>query len=511
MGHVRLSSSAEIAGGGGALGRPTTDGQLVPQARTCSDDSAPKRPLKLHASLKQGVAWAAAVVAASTIVFGLPSPIHVTAPGARAAIETLIASWALMAAAALLSSYRLGHQRSDLLLLTALAAVSLTDFVFSALPALADARLSGFGSALQVACDTLAAVAFAAAAFIPAGTLAAYSSRTLRVVAAAAVATIALWSAAYSLAGRSALDATLSQAGIAAAAQHPVLLAEAVFSSAILLVAGVGFLVRPEWDSHVLAAVSFLLASARLEYLALPVVSQDWVTAREGLRLAAYGLLLAVAISRYAQTRREIAAAALVVERERIARDLHDGLAQDLALIVVQGQQLSSELGAEHPLTEVARHAVAVSRGLIVDLSASTAASTETALRQVADELAARFGTEVAVRVSAPRGPAADDLAPARREEVVRIAREAIVNAARHGGARHIVVVFDLGDDEVGLRVSDDGRGMPQAKLTGRGGYGLQIMRARAATLGGRTVTRPAAEGGVEVEVIFPREPVVAR
>lgn len=496
---------------GHALVGAAADGRLVAHGTTWPENAAAQRPLKRHASLYRGAAWAAAVVAASMIMFGLPSPIHVTAVGARAAIETLIASWALLAAAALLLSYRYRHQRGDLLLLTALAAVGLTDFVFLALPALTDSPLLGFGSALRVACETLAAVAFGAAAFTPAGTLAPSRSRALRVVGAAAVATIALWSLAYFFTRRSALDATLPQVGLGAAAQHPVLLVEALFSGGILLVSGVAFFVRPERDSHALAAASFLLAAARLQYLALPVVSQDWVTAREGLRLAAYALLLAVALHRNAQTRHEIAAEALVMERERIARDLHDGLAQDLALIALQGQQLSSELGAEHPLTEAARRAVAVSRGVILDLSASSADSTETALRQVADELAARFGPEVDVKVLASSEPVTDDLGPGRREEVVRIAREAIVNAVRHGAARYVVVVLDRGDDEVRLRVTDDGRGIPDAALIRRGGYGLQMMRARAATLGGRIVTRRGPGGGAEVEVTFPRKPAGAR
>ena len=496
---------------GHALVGARTAGRFVTHRTTWPESGAAERSLKRHASLYRGVAWAAAAAAASMMMFGLRSPIHLTAVQARAAIETLIASWAVLAATALLVSYRHRHQRSDLLLLTALAAVGLTDFVFLALPALTNSPMLGFGSALQVACETLAAVAFGAAAFTPAGTLAPSRSRALRVVGGVAVATVALWSLAYFLTGRSALEATLPQTGLGAAAQHPVLLVEALFSGAILLVSGVAFFVRSERDSHALAAASFLLAAARLQYLALPVVSQGWVTAREGLRLAAYALLLAVALHRYAQTRREIAAEALVIERERIARDLHDGLAQDLALIALQGQQLCSELGAEHPLTEAARRAVAVSRGVIVDLSASSADSTEMALCQVADEVAARFGTEVDVRVSASSEPFSDDLDPVRREEVVRIAREAIVNAVRHGGARHIMVVLDRGEDEVRLRVTDNGRGIPDAALIRRGGYGLQMMRARAATLGGRIVTRRGLGGGAEVEVTFPRKPAGAR
>jgi signal transduction histidine kinase len=295
------------------------------------------------------------------------------------------------------------------------------------------------------------------------------------------------------------------RAGIGAAADHPILLAEAIFSSAALFVAGAAFFGRPERDARPLGCASFLLAAARLQYLALPAIAPDWVTARDGLRLAACGLLLATAVGRYAQTRRAIAVASLAVERERIARDLHDGLAQDLAYIALQGQRLSSELGTDHPLTVAAQRAVAASRGVIVDLSASDADSTAGALRQVADELTARFGIEVELSVATGGdGTANDELDPARREDVVRLAREAIVNAARHGEAHRVDLVLERTGGRFGLRVSDDGVGMTNDTLRRRGGYGLQIMRARAASLGGRLVTRSSEQGGVEIEVTFP-------
>ena len=142
---------------------------------------------------------------------------------------------------------------------------------------------------------------------------------------------------------------------------------------------------------------------------------------------------------------------------------------------------------------------------MIVDLAASRAATIDAALRQVANEVAARFGIEVDVRIPNDDGEDLTELGPNQREDVVRIAREAIVNAARHGSAHHVGLRLDCTDDQVRLRISDDGRGMPQGKLGGRGGYGMQMMRARATALGGHLVTRPSAQGGVEVEVTFPR------
>ncbi len=100
-----------------------------------------------------------------------------------------------------------------------------------------------------------------------------------------------------------------------------------------------------------------------------------------------------------------------------------------------------------------------------------------------------------------------DDLDVGQREEVVRIAREAIVNAVRHGGADHVAVVLDRTGDHVHLRISDNGRGVAQAKLAVIGGHGLQMMRSRAAVLGGCLTTRQQTEGGLEVEVTFPLKP----
>jgi signal transduction histidine kinase len=475
-------------------------------------EPGPRSAANAHRSAKQGILYAALAVAGSALLFGLPRPIHLSTASGRAAVETLIAISALVSAGLLLVSFRQSRRRSDLLLLTALAAVGLTDFAFSALPSLIDSPNFSLGSAPQVACGTLAAVAFLAAAFTPPDAMTGSGLAPLRIAGAVAAATIALAMLIGLIAGEPSLASTAPRTGIEAAAGHPVLLADSLFSSAILFAAGAVFFSRPERDHRALGVASFLLAASRLQYLALPAMGPDWLTARDGLRLAAYALLLAAALGRYAQARRAIAVASLAAERERIARDLHDGIAQDLAYIALQGQSLSSGLGPEHPLTVAAQRAVAASRGVIVDLSASGADSTDAALRQVADELAARFGIEVELRIAPDRdGVPTDELTPARREEVVRIAREAIVNAARHGGADHVELVLERTARQWRLRIRDDGLGLADATPPRRGGYGLRTIRARAAALGGRLLVHSSPEGGAEIEVAFPVDGANAR
>jgi signal transduction histidine kinase len=233
------------------------------------------------------------------------------------------------------------------------------------------------------------------------------------------------------------------------------------------------------------------------------VLAVSWVTPGDALRAAAYGLLLVIVFRRALETKRELARSAtsqaVEAERERIARDLHDGLAQDLAFIATHGQRLTSELGPDHPLSVAARRALAATRGTILDLSASGAPTTAHALREVAGELAARFSVRVDVQVASH--PDAADLEPSEREEVVRIVREAIANAVRHGHAHHISVALDCRGATLRLRVSDDGCGMPEAQPAATRGHGLSTMQARAESLGGQLTVRRSALGGTELEV----------
>jgi signal transduction histidine kinase len=204
--------------------------------------------------------------------------------------------------------------------------------------------------------------------------------------------------------------------------------------------------------------------------------------------------------SRFRRTRRiddAQLARALTEERTRLARDLHDGLAQDLAFIAVSAQGLEPDLGPQHPLVIAARRALDASRGLMADLAARSAPTTGAALEVVADELGARFGVRIEVSVSELPGRA--DLGPTERQEIVMIAREAIVNAITHGHAQRIVVTLDLEGKRPLLLVRDDGGGVMSDAP--QGGFGLPTMRARAESLGGRLVMRGGAGGGTELEV----------
>lgn len=271
---------------------------------------------------------------------------------------------------------------------------------------------------------------------------------------------------------------------------------------------------NPQYSGHKAVAATgclALLGSAALASNAVETIHAlapvaTLINVIIGIAIAVAALLttrgLRARIGQEEEFRRSIAETATARERQRIARDLHDGLAQDLAFIAAHGDRLAVEKGAEYPLAIAARRALAVSRGAIAELSAAQAPTTRDALREVADELGTRFDMQIDVRAGSLVGTA---VTPSHREDIVRIAREAIVNAARHGRARKVVVSLVARDRDLVLSVRDDGVGIGSAVPRSGGGFGLVSMRERAAALGGRLTARtPADGGGTEVELVVP-------
>jgi signal transduction histidine kinase len=223
--------------------------------------------------------------------------------------------------------------------------------------------------------------------------------------------------------------------------------------------------------------------------------------------------LILVAMARYESARRTgLARAAALAERHRIARDLHDGIAQDLAFIAAHGASLTSAsagsaiagapltVDGEHPIAVAARRALAVTRGVIGDLADPEGTSVADALHAVAYELGTRFQMTIVVDV-----PADLRVAESARRDLLRIVREAIANAARHGQADRVTVTLARRDGAVVLRIRDDGRGLRDS--VGRlapEGFGIASMRDRAAMLGGALAVRQPDGGGTELVVTVP-------
>jgi signal transduction histidine kinase len=212
--------------------------------------------------------------------------------------------------------------------------------------------------------------------------------------------------------------ATGAAKGAASAAAPSLIAGVQVASAVILAVAGFAFVAgswRAERGTELLVGACLLLAAAGVQFAAVQTVPADWVTPREGARLVAFGLLLGAAWLRHARVQRRHAYTAVCSERERIARDLHDGLAQDLSCITTHAQRLDCRLAPDDPLMLATRDALAEVRGMIADLTASTDPTSEVAARPVAHEHGDRFDVKVNVGSEAGSVPTVKSRTPQMR------------------------------------------------------------------------------------------------
>jgi len=195
--------------------------------------------------------------------------------------------------------------------------------------------------------------------------------------------------------------------------------------------------------------------------------------------------------------------AAVERERRRIARDIHDSLAQDLAFIAARVRALERDPAASVRLDHLA---IAATRAL--EHSRTTISTLTRPLDEPLDAALARNATEVAARHGGHAKlclQAGVVVPPATRESLVMILREAVANAMRHGRAGSVDVSLSQ-QSWLRLRVTDDGRGFDAAARAARpdAGFGLQSMEERAQALGGGLVVRSAPGAGTTIEVALP-------
>ncbi|MGZ4273263.1 MAG: sensor histidine kinase [Solirubrobacteraceae bacterium] len=410
---------------------------------------------------------AIAVATGILVALELLRPAHAIDTGARAAIETAIAAAALLTSRLLIETFGRTRQLRELLLVLGVLSLWLAEFAYWAGPVVAGARGSVSGGAVRLGCELIGALALAAAALVPPTSIVEPFRPLAKAAVAVGLGVIAIGTLVTEVVAVHPVT-DRAKAATAGAAVHSLTVDVQMASAVVLVVAGLAFVTRSwraERGTELLAGASLLLAAAGVQFVTVPTVPADWVTPREGARLAAFALLLGGACFRYAKVQRRHAYAAICSERERIARDLHDGLAQDLACVNMTAQRLDCNLGPEHPVMLATRDALAELRGMIADLTASTVPSSEAAVRMIARELGRRLDVEVHVRTEPDAGSAVDgglDLGP--RDDLIRSAREAILHAAVRGDARHVDVALVRRAGGLVVHVSDDARGIPEPR-----------------------------------------------
>lgn len=177
---------------------------------------------------------------------------------------------------------------------------------------------------------------------------------------------------------------------------------------------------------------------------------------------------------------------AVTRERARMARELHDGIATELAGAISLFKVYLERNKAERDETlttifEILEQSLKRVRESLADLrpAAIGPGGVLNDLRRVANEFARLYG----IRVELSSNGTEDMLAPHHREVVAQVVREALTNVRRHSGSSICRVKLGFGARPFLIEVSDEGRGFADS---GSSGYGLMGMRERAAGIGGR-------------------------
>ncbi|MFI6299368.1 sensor histidine kinase [Nonomuraea sp. NPDC050790] len=195
-------------------------------------------------------------------------------------------------------------------------------------------------------------------------------------------------------------------------------------------------------------------------------------------------------------------------ERARLAREIHDTLAQGLSGIVVQleaaEQAVDDPAATRHRITvakRLAREHLDEARRSVEALRPEPLcrATIDAALPDVAARWAVTSGVPTPVTVHGHPRP----LEAEREATLLRVAQEALANIAKHARARQVSITLSYTDDEVILDVVDDGDGFDTTAAPGRG-YGLTCMRERAASVGGALTVESARAQGTVVSASIP-------
>jgi signal transduction histidine kinase/ligand-binding sensor domain-containing protein len=199
-------------------------------------------------------------------------------------------------------------------------------------------------------------------------------------------------------------------------------------------------------------------------------------------------------------------------ERARLAREIHDTLAQGFVGISSQLDAVAMCLPDETApvrkyldmARKMARHSLTEARRSVMDLRASVLEGQDlaAALESSARLWTAGSGVEVDVDVNGPRAVLTEEA----EQQLLRIAQEAVTNVLKHAGASRIRVVLHTGERRLFLRIVDNGSGFEQhgAFSSQDGHFGLIGMRERAERLGGELGLSSEPGGGTEVEVRVP-------
>jgi len=249
-----------------------------------------------------------------------------------------------------------------------------------------------------------------------------------------------------------------------------------------------------------------------------------WLTTRRALILVIsvavlvlLALIIVAVLARWQIQQREKARqlaevefAAMLAERNRLAREIHDTLAQNLNAVSMQLElarnsarsgvvdAMMPHLGTAH---QIVRTCLAEARESIWNMRSHVLEHHDLigALRTVAEQLSAGRNSRISARVEGrPRR-----LAPMVENNLLRIGQEAVANALKHARASQIEITIHFEEPEIRLVIEDDGAGFEPVEAAAPGEhFGLRGMRERVAQMSGRLTVGRGGQGGTRVEVV---------
>ena len=293
--------------------------------------------------------------------------------------------------------------------------------------------------------------------------------------------------------------------------QPPLVLANATLAAAFL-VSAIGYTMegRRLRDPHIAALAAGLgfIFFGQVHAFLFPGLVTEYVSTGDGYRLVAYGLLLASVMWRTAQ---DVAASASHRERLRLSRELHDGLAQQLAALglrlgrIADATSLADDRAHDLEVAQrVLQSASLEARRAIAALRSEDVPWTD--FERALQAFSAEFSLTRDVDARVWTQPSELRLDSHLQADVLRIVQEASSNAVRHGRATRIDAVVAPDGKAVRVAVQDDGLGFDPDRA--RQGVGLRSIAERVARRGGRLVVDTAPGEGTRIQAWLPlRQP----
>jgi signal transduction histidine kinase len=467
-----------------------------------SRPSADKREVKNQRTEIQNWLWGeillAGLLGASLALF-LAYPVLQTRydlPELRLVLQTSMAGAGLLVAVLGAARYSADGRRVDLLLASGFFVTALSALAFGIGPQLGGSNLHP-AEAWSALIGAIAGIALIAAAPFAQGRSKYRDWAIANAVAAVGVGLFVAWSLLR------ALGPALPVLTISGSDERPFyLIATLALQALITLVALVGWgmrFVRHGEDIARWLALGFtLMLFAALHLVFQPLLAGDYVSQGDFLRILAYIVIL---VGAWRTIRATEFGRAVAEERARVAREIHDGLAQYLFAVSTHTSMLETGAPVEEivpRLKEAASLAQQEARFAILALSSAAGnAPFDAALRRYVEFLTADGALEVELEVDR-----SIRLAPDEQIEIFRIVQEGLANVRKHANAtRAEVTIAQRPYGERYVTIRDDGDGFDGEEAAA--GQGLKNMRARAASIEGGFSLRSVPGRGTALEVVL--------